>query len=185
MKRVVNINFKCEGLNFDAAIDCDNAIKETLGGGYLPEEISEYRTNIELYCFDRPWGVRFIHYEGDPDVVVNDKEADTFGHYHTVCDMDEIMAAARKWIKEKEEEEDAKFSGVPPTLKLQRSDWRKKCCAQCKYQFIEFEGKKLPCSFSKSTDEEVAEFNEHNGCQGIREYLETGNFPERARKTKD
>ena len=30
MKRVVNINFKCEGLDFDAAIDCDNVLKETL-----------------------------------------------------------------------------------------------------------------------------------------------------------
>ena len=69
--------------------------------------------------------------------------------------------------------------------KMFRDDWREKCCDQCKYKFVEYKGKQHQCGFSKCTDEEVAEFNEHNGCQGIREYLETGNFPERARKTKD
>ena len=63
-----------------------------------------------------------------------------------------------------------------------RSDWREKCCNQCKYKFVEYKGKQHQCGFSKCTDEEVAEFNEHNGCQGIREYLETGVFPERGRK---
>ncbi len=67
-------------------------------------------------------------------------------------------------------------------VKLQRSDWREKCCAQCKYQFIEFEGKKLPCSFSKSTDEAVSTFDKYHGCQGVYEYLQTGVFPERGRK---
>ena len=66
-----------------------------------------------------------------------------------------------------------------------RSDWREKCCDQCKHKFVEYNGKQFQCSFSKCTDEEVVEFDEHNGCQGIREYLETGNFPERARKIKD
>ena len=136
MKRVVNINFKCEGLDFDAAIDCDNVIKETLGEEYLPEEISEYRTNIELYCFDRPWGVRFSHYEGEPGVVVNDKEPDRFGHYHAVCDMDEIMTAAREWIKEKEEEEDAKFADKP---------WYMACCKDCKYRRLIIDGKRAYC----------------------------------------
>lgn len=136
MKRVVNINFKCEGLDFDAAIDCDNVLKETLKEEYLPEEISEYRTNIELYCFDRPWDVRFIHYEGEYGVVVNDKEPDRFGHHHTVCDMDEIMTAAREWIKEKEEEEDAKFSD-----KL----WYTACCKDCKLRRPIIEGKRTYC----------------------------------------
>lgn len=124
-KRVVNINFKCEGLCFDAAIDCDNVLKETLGKEYLPEEVSEYRTNIELYCFDRPWDVKFIHYEGDANVVVNDNNPDWFGHYHTVCDMDEIIAAAREWIKEEEDKEDAKFLDKP---------WFIGCCKDCKHR---------------------------------------------------
>ena len=65
------------------------------------------------------------------------------------------------------------------------SDWREKCCNQCKYKFVEYNGKQLQCGFSKCTDEDVAKFNERNGCQGIREYLETGIFPERAKKTED
>lgn len=67
----------------------------------------------------------------------------------------------------------------------QKGDWRKECCDQCKYHFIDYNGIKLQCGFSKCTDEEVADFDKHHGCQGIREYLETGIFPERARKTKD
>ena len=46
----------------------------------------------------------------------------------------------------------------------------------------EYKGKQHQCGFSKCTDEGVTEFNEHHGCQGIREYLETGVFPERGRK---
>ena len=66
--------------------------------------------------------------------------------------------------------------------KTYRSDWREKCCAQCKYQFIEFKGKKLPCSFSESTDEAVSKFDKDHGCQGVYEYFQTGVFPERGRK---
>ena len=126
VKRIVNVNFTCEGLRFDAAIDCDNALRESLFMKYLPEEISEYRTNIELYCFDIPqWGVRFIHYEGEPGVVVNDKASDVFGHYHTVCDMDEIMKAAHEWIAEEYSKQDAPFVGKP---------WFEACCKDCKYR---------------------------------------------------
>ncbi len=158
MKKVVNINFKCEGLDFDAAIDCDNALKETLGEEYLPEEISEYRTNIELYCFDRPWGVRFIHYEGDPGVVVNDKEPDMFGHYHTVCNMDEIMAAAREWIKEKEEAEDAEHAGKP---------WYAACCKDCKYRRMVIGGRRGRCFIL------YASGKESTNCALVKKWMET------------
>lgn len=125
-KRIVNVNFTCDGLHFDAAIDCDNASRESMFMKYLPEEISEYRTNIELYCFDAPkWGIRFIHYEGEPGVVVNDKEPDMFGHRHTVCDMDEIMKAAHEWIEEKYSDEDAQFAGKP---------WFEVCCKGCEWR---------------------------------------------------
>lgn len=69
------------------------------------------------------------------------------------------------------------------TIKNERlKDWREKCCAQCKYHLIKFEGKELQCYFSKCSDEAVLNFTDRKGCQGIREYLETGIFPERARK---
>jgi hypothetical protein len=58
-------------------------------------------------------------------------------------------------------------------------DWREKCCGQCKYHFVEYKGNKLACVFSKCSDEEVVNFPKYSGCQGIREYLETGVFPER------
>jgi hypothetical protein len=69
--------------------------------------------------------------------------------------------------------------------KTYRSDWHEKCCAQCKYQFVEFDGRKLSCSFSESTDEEVLKFDKDHGCQGVFEYLQTGVFPERGRKNND
>lgn len=158
MKKVVNINFKCEGLDFDAAIDCDNVLKKTLKEEYLPEETSEYRTNIELYCFDRPWGERFIHYEGEPGVVVNDKEPDRFGHYHTVCDMDEIMTAAREWIKEKEEEEDAEFADKP---------WYKACCKDCKFRHLIIDGKRTYCLMLYVADKESM------NCSLVKKWAET------------
>ena len=65
-------------------------------------------------------------------------------------------------------------------------DWREKCCGQCKHHFIEYEGKKYPCSISLSTDDEVLESMTGNyGCLGIREYIETGVFPDRARKVQN
>lgn len=147
-KRVVNINFKCDGLDFDAAIDCNNVLKESLSQEYLPEETSEYRTNIEPYCFDRPWGERFIHYEGATGVVVN----------HTVCDMDEIIAAAREWIKEEEEKEDAKFSDKP---------WFVSCCKECKYRRPILDGRCCCCHILYELNK--AETN----CGLVEEWLET------------
>lgn len=60
-------------------------------------------------------------------------------------------------------------------------DWREKCCDQCKYHFIEYNGQKYPCKFSECSDEEVLGFDKDNGCQGVYEYLKTGVFPERGR----
>ena len=61
-------------------------------------------------------------------------------------------------------------------------DWHEKCCEQCRYYHIKYDNKDLLCDFSKSTDEDVLSFTPDRGCQGIREYIETGIFPERARK---
>lgn len=157
-KRVVNINFKCDGLDFDAAIDCNNVLKESLGHEYLPEETSEYRTNIELYCFDRHWGERFIHYEGETGVVVNDREPDVFGHYHTVCNIDEIIAAAREWIKEEEDKEDAKFEKEP---------WFVSCCKECTYRRPILDGRRCYCHILYNLNK--AETN----CWLVKKWLET------------
>lgn len=61
-------------------------------------------------------------------------------------------------------------------------DWHEKCCEQCKHLHMKYEDKDILCGFSKSTDEDVLSFTPGHGCQGIREYLETGVFPERGRK---
>ena len=63
-----------------------------------------------------------------------------------------------------------------------RDDWREKCCAQCKYHFIEYNGQKYQCSFSKCSDEEALGFDKANGCIGVYEYLKTGMIPERVRR---
>lgn len=137
-KRVVNINYKCDGLSFDASIDCDNALKKTLGKEYLPNEVGECRTNIELYCFDhKEWGVRFIHYEGESGIIVNDKTEDPLGILHTVCNMDQIMAATREWIKEEYEKANSCHANEP---------WYEACCRNCKYRMIFVDGKPYWCA---------------------------------------
>lgn len=136
-ERVVNINFACEGLEFDAAVDCQNALKTTLGEDYSPEEISEYRVNIELYCFSHPkWGVRYIHHEGEKGVVVNDVTHDRYGHYHTICDMDEIIKAAREWITEQYDKEDEPFK---------TKEWYAACCQDCQYRRPVLKGRACIC----------------------------------------
>ncbi len=60
-------------------------------------------------------------------------------------------------------------------------DWREKCCGQCKYHYIHYNGEVYPCAFSKCDDEAPLTFTKTYGCQGIREYMETGVFPERGR----
>lgn len=61
-------------------------------------------------------------------------------------------------------------------------DWRDKCCGQCKFHKIKCAGKTATCAFSQCSDEEALDFTKGHGCQGIREYLETGVFPERGCK---
>lgn len=137
-KRVVNINYKCDGLSFDASIDCDNALKKTLGKEYMPNEVGECRTNIELYCFDhKEWGVRFIHYEGESGIIVNDKTEDPLGILHTVCDMDQIMAATREWIKEEYEKADSCRAS---------ESWYEACCRNCKFRRFVKDGKLNLCA---------------------------------------
>ena len=60
--------------------------------------------------------------------------------------------------------------------------WRDKCCGQCKYHKIKCAGKTATCAFSQCSDEEALDFTKGHGCQGIREYLETGIFPERGQR---
>ena len=101
--RVVNISYMCEGLHFDAAIDCDFDMHPQIGC---------YRQNsnlvpVELYCFDhKDWDVAVVLYNGE-----NDLQDDYQGigkrigsvQLHTFVDMDFILEETRKWIKQMED----------------------------------------------------------------------------------
>ena len=158
-KRVVNINFTCEGFAFDATVDCTNSLKDSLIENYAPEETTEYRTNMELYCFDAPyWGHRFIHYEGEEGVVVNDKSPDELGLLHTVCNMDEIMEAARKWIHEEYSKQDKEFED---------KDWFNACCLKCKHRRPILQGKACMCHILYNNK------NAETNCGLVSKWLET------------
>lgn len=91
--RVVNLRYTCEGLRFDAAIDCDWFLHA------YGHEGDEMVTPIELYCFDHPdWDIRMLFYEEH-----NDVQDSTERCFLTTCaDMDFILEETRKWIKEME-----------------------------------------------------------------------------------
>lgn len=56
MSRIVNIRYRCCGLNFDAAVDCDWELH------FYGDEKKADVTPIELFCFDNTdWGVRMIY----------------------------------------------------------------------------------------------------------------------------
>lgn len=60
--------------------------------------------------------------------------------------------------------------------------WHDKCCNQCKYRFVKHGDKYAQCAYSRCSDREALNFTSGHGCQGVREYLETGIFPERGCK---
>ena len=94
MARIVNIRYKCCGLNFDAAIDCDWWL-------HIYDESDEERNNIvpiELYCFDhKDWDIRMLFPKGINDQVKPHREIQ-----RTIFDWALIMRETRKWIKEME-----------------------------------------------------------------------------------
>lgn len=89
--RVVNLRYTCDGLRFDAAIDCDWSLHA------YGDEVNEAVTPIELYCCDRvEWDIRMVYYVEHNDV--QDSSHRCF--LQTCADMDFIMQETRKWIAE-------------------------------------------------------------------------------------
>lgn len=92
MARIVNIGYKCCGLFFDAAIDCDWVLHD------YPQDTfnREATTPIELYCLDKEnWDVRMIY---QPNRNTQYKEERL--HNHTFVDWDLVMKETRKWVRE-------------------------------------------------------------------------------------
>lgn len=87
--RIVNIRYKCCGLNFDAAVDCDFTLHCY---GFSPDEMEAF-TPIELYCLDRTeWDIKMIYQD-------NTNQQNSV-YNHTFVDWDNIMKETRKWVKE-------------------------------------------------------------------------------------
>ena len=85
--RVVNLRYKVDGLNFDAAIDCDWQMHDY---GLKEQDV----TPIEIYCFDKPeWDIRMIYHKEK-----NNQQSNTFGICTTCANFDEIMEETKKWI---------------------------------------------------------------------------------------
>lgn len=90
MVRIVNIRYKCCGLNFDAAIDCDWVLF------CYGERRNDTTTPIELHCFDRKdWDVRTIYQDG-----CNDQSTEPLAVNHSIVDWDFIIRETRKWVRE-------------------------------------------------------------------------------------
>lgn len=93
MGRIVNIKYRCCGLNFDAAIDCDWCL-HSYG---LSKEDRSKETPIELYCLDRrDWDIRMIYQDH-----VNDQSGD---FAHTEVDWDNLIKETRKWVRDMRKE---------------------------------------------------------------------------------
>ena len=90
MARIVNVKYRCCGLNFDAAIDCDWFL-------HLYELFGDMDRNnvtpIELYCLDNPdWDIHMI--------FQNNRNEQNCDYAHTVVDWDNIMRETCSWISE-------------------------------------------------------------------------------------
>lgn len=92
--RIVNLRFKCCGLRFDAAIDCDWEL-------HCYNQSTDERkdvTPIELYCMDKPeWDIRMIYYKEKND---EQKALPYSLTFRTCADADYIKQEARKWVRE-------------------------------------------------------------------------------------
>ena len=87
MARIVNIKYRCCGLDFDAAVDCDWVL-------HAYEEKPAGVTPIELYCLDNiDWDIRMIYQNG-----VNSQ--DDREYRFTSVDMGNILKETRKWVRE-------------------------------------------------------------------------------------
>ncbi len=123
---------------------------------------------------------------GDTDT----HDIENIGYYSYINDLNSELSKyyANKFferMKAKEQPEHVETLQVSFVDEGRMKHWREKCCGQCKFRAVEYNGKEYTCSFSQCSDEEVLKFDEHNGCQGIRQYLMRGIFPEYAKETKE
>ena len=97
ISRIINMRFKCCGLHFDAAIDCD----WTLHCYEFESHDRQKETPIELYCFDKPeWDIRMIYYHEAGRSCVNAQQNTRTEYLNTLCDMEFIKKETRKWVRE-------------------------------------------------------------------------------------
>jgi len=88
MARVVNIQYRCCGYNFDAAVDCDWEL-------HCYDEKRNDVTPIELYNLDEDWDIRMIYQSKR-----NDQLERPLALNHTEVDWDNITKETRKWVRE-------------------------------------------------------------------------------------
>lgn len=92
MARVINVNFRCCGRRFDAAIDCN----WTLHDYGIDKDEREKVVPIELYCFDEDWDVKVVFYK-ENDLYINSQNR---SFNHTKIDWDFVIKETRKWVRE-------------------------------------------------------------------------------------
>lgn len=96
MARIVNVKYKCCGLRFDAAIDCDWVLHIYSNS----DEEKKTTTPIELFCLDRKaWDVRMIFQKGKVNNQISD-DAQSWWIFQTTLDWDFIIKETRKWVRE-------------------------------------------------------------------------------------
>ena len=88
MSRIVNIQYRCCGYKFDAAVDCDWEL-------HCYNEKRNDVTPIELYNLDEDWDIRMIYQKKR-----NDQNKSEYAINHTAVDWDNLLKETRKWVRE-------------------------------------------------------------------------------------
>ena len=88
MARIVNIQYRCCGYNFDAAVDCDWDL-------HCYGKKSNDVTPIELYNLDEGWDIRMVYQKNQ-----NEQNKSEYAINHTCVDWDNLLKETRKWVRE-------------------------------------------------------------------------------------
>lgn len=95
---IINLNFKIDNMQFDAAID----INWQMHAYMQDEEEKKDVVPIEIYCFDHPeWDILMIYKKQRKDSIrINDNFGDYPIKYRTkvIVDINEIIEETKKWI---------------------------------------------------------------------------------------
>jgi hypothetical protein len=90
--RIINIRYICDGLNFDAAVDCNWNLHPYYG---ISKDERNETVPVELYCLDKPeWDIRMVIQNG-----TNEQERPEGCFTRTVFDWEVIMKETREWIE--------------------------------------------------------------------------------------